>query len=185
MPPKRRIPTGWLLIVVGIVFISIGVFVFLHPWHAYYRLAKYAGILLLLNAVLLVYIAVTRTRGVKERNWILAEAVIDFLFVLLFLFNAFLSFLALPFFIATWMGIMGGLKIAAAFALKRKIRGSGFIFMEGLISLLFSFWVFHAPSPRAVDIIMPIGLFALLMGAFSLIEAIRFKKIENSLDMML
>lgn len=185
MPHKKRIPTGWILIVVGIVFISIGIFVFLFPWHAYYRLAKYTGILLLLNALLLIYIAITRTRGAKERNWILAEAVIDFLFVLLFLFNAFLSFLALPFFIATWMGIMGGLKIAASFALKKKIKGWGFLLMEGMISLLFSFWVFHAPSPRAVDIITPIGLFALLMGAFNLTEAIRFEKMESSLDMML
>lgn len=185
MPPKKRIPTGWLLIVVGIVFLAIGIFVFLYPWHAYYRLAKYTGILLLLNAVLLLYIAITRTRGVKERNWILAESVIDFLFVLLFLFNALLSFLVLPFFIATWMGVMGGLKIAASFALKKKIGGWGFILVEGIISLLFSFWVFHAPSPNAVSIITPIGLFALLMGAFNLIEAVRFKKMENSLDMML
>jgi uncharacterized membrane protein HdeD (DUF308 family) len=57
--------------------------------------------------------------------------------------------------------------------------------MEGMISLLFSCWVFQAPSPNAVSIITPIGLFALLMGAFNLIEAVRFKKMENSLDMML
>jgi uncharacterized membrane protein HdeD (DUF308 family) len=185
MPPKKRIPTDWLMIIVGIVFIGIGVFVFLYPWHAYYRLAKYTGILLLLNALLLLYIAITRTRGAKERNWILAEAVIDFLFVLIFLFNALLSFLVLPFFIATWMGIMGGLKIASSIALKKTIKGWGFIFAEGLVSLLFSVWVFHAPSPNAVSIIAPIGLFALLMGAFNLTEAIRFRKMENSLDMMI
>jgi uncharacterized membrane protein HdeD (DUF308 family) len=185
MPLKKRIPTAWLLIVVGLIFIVIGIFVFLYPWHAYYRLAKYTGILLLLNALLLLYIAVTRTRGARERNWILAESIIDFLFVLIFLFNALLSFIALPFFIATWMGLVGVLKIAASFALQRTIRGWRFILTEGIISLLFSIWVFHAPSPKAVSITIPIGLFALLMGAFNLIEALRFRKMENTLDMML
>ncbi|HEY4154397.1 MAG TPA: DUF308 domain-containing protein [Puia sp.] len=185
MPTKKKIPTAWLMIIVGFVFIAIGVFVFLYPLHAYYRLAKFTGLLLLLNALLLLYIAITRTRNNQERNWILAEAVIDFLFVLLFLFNAFLSFLALPFFIATWMGIIGGLKVAACLSLKKIIRGWGFIFMEGIISLLFSFWVFHAPSPKAASITIPIGLFSLLMGAFNMIEAVRFKKRESTLDMML
>lgn len=185
MPYKKRIPTGWLLAVSGFVFIAIGIFVFLYPWHAYYRLAKYTGILLLLNALLLLYIAITRTRGAQERNWILAESIIDFLFVLIFLFNALLSFFVLPFFIATWMGVMGGLKIAASLALRKNIKAWGFILSEGMMSLLFSFWVFHAPSPNAVSMITPIGLFALLMGAFNLAEAVRFKKMEDSLDMML
>lgn len=185
MPDKKRIPTGWLLIVVGFVFIAIGLFILLYPWHGYYRLAKYTGIMLLLNALLLLYIAITRTRDARERNWILAESIIDFLFVLIFLFNALLSFFALPFFIATWMGFMGGLKIAASLTLKKTIKGWGFILMEGMISLLFSIWVFHAPSPKAVSITIPIGLFALLMGTFNVIEALRFRKMENTLDMML
>jgi uncharacterized membrane protein HdeD (DUF308 family) len=185
MPPKKKVPTGWLLIIVGFVFIAIGIFVFLFPWQGYYRLAKYTGILLLLNALLLLYISITRTRGAKERNWILAECIIDFLFVLIFLFNALLSFIALPFFIATWMGFMGGLKTAASLSLKKSVRGWGFIFLEGMLSLVFSFWVFHAPSPKAINITGPIGLFALLMGVFNLIEAFRFKKMENTLDLML
>ncbi len=185
MIPEKRIPTGWLLIVIGFIFIGIGIFVFLYPWHAYYRLTKYAGILLLMNAVLLLYIAANRTRGARERNWILVESTVDFLFVLIFIFNALLSLILLPFFIATWMGLMGGLKIAASIALKTKITGWGFILAEGIISVLFSIWVFNAPSTKAVGITIPIGLFALLMGTINIIEALRFRKKENTLDMML
>ncbi len=185
MAPKNRIPTGWLLMVIGFIFIVTGVFVFLYPWHAYYRLTKYTGILLLLNALLLLYIAISRTRHARERNWVLAESIIDFLFVMIFFFNALLSFFVLPFFIGLWMGIVGGLKMAAALALKRTLRGWGFILTEGIISVLFSIWVFNGPSPKAVSITQPIGLFALLMGAFNVFEALRFKKSESTLDMML
>jgi uncharacterized membrane protein HdeD (DUF308 family) len=185
MPIKKQVPTGWLMIGTGVVFLAIGIFVFLHPWHAYYRLAKYTGILLLLDAALLLYVAVKRTRNDRERNWILAEVIVDLLFVLLFLFNALLSFLALPLFIGSWMGIIGGLKIAASLFLRKDIRGWGFILVEGLISLLFYGWVIYVPAPRAVSITVPIGLFAVLMGFFNIIEAIRFRKMENTLDMML
>lgn len=182
---RKRIPTGWLLTVIGFIFIATGLFIFLHPWHAYYRLTKYSGILLLLNALLLLYVAITRTRNARERNWVLAESIIDFLFVMIFFFNALLSFFALPFFIGLWMGLVGGLKIAAALALRKMIRGWGFIVAEGIVSVLFSIWVFNGPSPTAVSITTPIGLFALLMGAFNLFEAFRFKKTESTLDLML
>jgi uncharacterized membrane protein HdeD (DUF308 family) len=185
MTPKKGIPTGWLLMVIGFIFIGIGVFILLYPWHAYYRLTKYTWILLLMNAVLLLYIAANRTRGTQERNWVLAESTVDFLFVLIFLFNALLSLIVLPLFIATWMGLMGGMKIAGAIALKRKISGWGFLLVEGIISVLFSIWTFHAPSTKAVNVTIPIGLFALLMGTINIIEAVRFKKKENTLDMML
>ncbi|MDP4212705.1 MAG: DUF308 domain-containing protein [Bacteroidota bacterium] len=185
MPLKKKIPTAWLLMVIGFVFVAIGVFVFLFPWHAYYRLTKYTGILLLLNAILLLYIAISRTRNARERNWILAESIIDFLFVMIFFFNALLSFFALPFFIGLWMGFVGGLKVAASLALKKVLKGWGFILSEGIVSVLFSIWVFNGPSPKAIGITIPIGLFALLMGAFNIFEALRFKKTESTLDMML
>ncbi|HVY76512.1 MAG TPA: DUF308 domain-containing protein [Puia sp.] len=185
MPNRKHVSTAWLLIIAGFVFLAVGCFLLLYPWHAYFRLAKYTWLLLLINAFLLLYIAIRRTRGNRERNWILSEFVIDILFTVIFLFNAFLSILALPFFIATWMGIMGALKIMSAFTLKRKIPGWGFVFTEGLISLIFSIWVFGAPAPTAISGIVPIGLFAILMGAFNMIEAFRFNKMENTLDMML
>src|SRR6201992_2074383 len=121
--PTKSFATWGLLFIAGIIFLSVGILAFIDPLSSYVKLTKFAGIGLLLNGCLLLAMIIIRPMRPRERNWLQAESILHLFFGILFLLNPLLAFIALPYFIGSWLFLVGLLKILAAISLRARVRG--------------------------------------------------------------
>src|SRR6185437_13499103 len=137
------------------------------------------------NGGLLLTVIIVRPMRVRERNWLQCESILHLFFGILFLLNPLLSFIALPFFIGCWLFLAGVIKMLAAISLRTRRRGWTFVLFIGLVFAVFGFLLLFSPFARANSITLLIGGFGVVMGCLYIIDALRFRKMEDTLDMML
>lgn len=175
----------WLLMAAGLIFISISIFAFVRPLSGYLKLVKYTGISLFGGGLVMQAVAVYNKKYTQEKNWMQAESVLHFLFALILTFNPLLSFIALPYFIGSWILLGGVLKATAALYLCKTYRGWQIVLAAGILSIIFGGILLFSSLVRVGDISIVIGSFGLVMGAAYILDAFRYSKREESLNMML
>ena len=184
-PNTKKFPTWWLLILTGSIFLGIGLLAFIDPLSSYWKLVKFNGIGLLVNGGLLLVISAVNIKAPRERIWMQAESILHMLFGIIFLFNPLLSFIALPYFIGCWILLVGILKILGAIVLRATIRGWLFILGVGVLCTVFGSLMLFSPFVKASSITILIGIFGVSMGLVYFFDAFRYRKMEETMDMML
>jgi uncharacterized membrane protein HdeD (DUF308 family) len=174
----------WLLTIAGGILIALGIFCLASPLRAYVFLSHYSGLALLLNGILLMVVSYKSSASSREKKWLLAESVLDILFAACLLFNPFMTFIAFAILFGPWMIGKGILRMLAAISLKL-IRGRIFILFAGLLSVVFGLLIIFYPLAKANGITIFLGLFALIMGTMYVFDSIRYRKLSDTLDLML
>ena len=185
MSSPNKFATWGLLLIAGVIFLSVGILAFIDPLSSYVKLTKFAGVGLLLNGGLLTAMIIIRPMRPRERNWLQAESILHLFFGILFLLNPLLAFIALPYFIGSWLFLVGLLKILAAISLRARVRGWPYVMAVGLIFAVFGFLLLFSSFARATSITLLIGGFGVIMGGLYIIDSIRFRNMENTMDMLL
>jgi uncharacterized membrane protein HdeD (DUF308 family) len=185
MPTTKKFVTWGLLFIAGIIFLSIGILAFIDPLSSYVKLTKFTGIALLLNGGLLLAMVIMRDGRSRDSDWMQAESILHLFFGIIFVFNPLLAFIALPYFIGSWIFLVGILKVLAALFLKNSMRGWAFILLVGAICALFGALMLFSPFARATSITILIGIFGIIMGSLYIIDAFRYRNRTETLDMML
>ena len=185
MSSPKNFATWGLLFIAGVIFLSVGILAFIDPLSGYVKLTKFAGVGLLLNGGLLTAMIIVRPMRPRERNWLQAESILHLFFGILFLLNPLLAFIALPYFIGSWLFLVGLLKIMAALSLRIRVRGWPYVMGVGLVFTVFGFLLLFSPFARATSITLLIGGFGVIMGGLYIIDSFRFRNMENTMDMLL
>ena len=180
----KKLKTWWFLLMAGSVLIVAGIYSLVAPLATYTRLAKYSGYILLLNGLLLAVVSALDSSCKKEKKWISLEGIVDLSFAVILLFNPIFTFIAYPFIIGYWILLLGVLKILAALALIRQLKGWGFILATGVLATVFGWLIVNLPLEKADNITTLIGLFGLTMGALAIFDAWRFRKISDTLNLL-
>ena len=182
----KKLPTWWLLLAIGIIFFfGVGVFAFIDPLNSYLKLVKFTGIALLLNGGILLTMVIVNTKYPNEKKWMQAESIAHLFFGILFLAEPLMAFIALPYFIGSWMTVVGLFKVIAALSFRHSIRGWLLILLAGVLFILFGLLLLFIPLPKANDITILLGVFGVLMGSLYIIDSYRYRKMKDTLDMLL
>ncbi len=181
----KNFATWGLLFIAGFIFFSVGILAFIDPLSSYVKLTKFAGIGLLVNGGLLLAMIIVRPMRPRERNWLQAESILHLFFGILFLLNPLLAFIALPYFIGSWLFLVGLLKIMAAISVRSTMRGWLYVVLIGLVFTVFGFLMLFSPFAHATGITLLIGGFGVLMGGLYMIDSFRYRHMEETMDMML
>jgi uncharacterized membrane protein HdeD (DUF308 family) len=185
MLSTKNISYWWLLLAAGVIFAGMGIFAFIDPLGSYLKLVKFTGIALLLNGGILLTMAILNTKYPQETKWMQIESILHLFFGILFLFNPLLAFIALPYFIGSWILLVGIVKTIAALSLRHSVRGWLIIFLAGALCDLFGVLIIFSPLPKARGITILIGVFGLIMGSLYIIDAFRYRKMDDTLGMMM
>jgi len=180
----KKIRTWWFLAIAGLLLLAVGAWCLADPRAAYAGMAQYSGYVLVLNGLLLVTVTALPSTYEKEKKWLSAESMLDLCFAVILLFTPVFTAIALPFIIGYWILLLGILKIVAALSLVTKIRGWVFIGITGILAVIFGLLIVNLPLARLDDSTFLIGLFGLSMGALTLFDAYRFRREENTLNLL-
>src|ERR1700760_2889466 len=169
--PAKNFATWGLLFIAGIIFFSVGVLAFINPMSSYVKLTKFAGVGLLINGGLLLAMIIIRPMRPRERNWLQAESILHLFFGILFLLNPLLAFIALPYFIGSWLFLVCVLKMLAAILPRLRVGGWPWVLFIGMIFATFGFLLLFSPFARATSITYLIGGFGVIMGGLYIVDA--------------
>jgi len=178
---KYRMSVHVMLLVTGSLLILIGAYSIAQPWHSFSYFVKYTGLTLIVSSVLLLVYSFLPGINVRESKWIVAESLVDFSFASVLIFNPFLTVIAFPLIIGSWLFIRGGLKVLLSLFLSRQIGGWKNILTVGIISMLFGLIFILYPYGRPLGAGLRISVFAILIGALYIYDALRLKRSDDTL----
>jgi len=175
----------WLLGIMGILFIMIGIFNFVYPLYSYEKMVRYSGAILILTGVVLqVACSSSHISFRLERRSMLIESIADFLFGILLIFNPFLSFIAYPLIIGSWILTIGILKILVSLLTLGRVPGWLYILIFGIISCVFALLIIYAPLQKSNEISKLLGAYFITMGAVLMYDSIRLKRKHEAVGLL-
>ncbi|HEY4935796.1 MAG TPA: DUF308 domain-containing protein [Puia sp.] len=181
----KKYRTVLLLGLVGIAFISIGMLCFVSPLNAYVHLVRFSGVALLINGLVLqLASSYAHLTFKKEKQSMRIESIVDFGFGILLIFNPFLTFIVYPLLIGSWILLVGIIKIIVSLLVKKYISGWSFILIIGILSCVAAIVIIYMPLHQASDITKIIGVFCVLMGLILIFDAIRFRRMNKSANLL-
>ena len=76
------------------------------------------------------------------------------------------------------MVVTGVLEVAAAFILRRELRGEWLLALAGVLSVVFGVFLAVRPGEGAIAIVSVIGVFAILFGVALLVLGFRLRRLQ-------
>jgi uncharacterized membrane protein HdeD (DUF308 family) len=117
-----------------------------------------------------------------RRGWLILEGVVGIAAgVFAFLWPG-ITALVLLYLIAAWMVVTGVLEIAAAFVLRRELRGEWLLALAGILSMILGVYLAVRPGEGAIAIIWAIGLYAIVFGVALLLLGVRLRRLRNRIN---
>jgi uncharacterized membrane protein HdeD (DUF308 family) len=156
--------TWWLLVMRGIAAITFGVLSLLWPGLTLLVMALLWGAYVLVDGLLsLLHAFKLRGRGLSVALWSLVGVLGVSAGVLAFIWPGLTAFVLLTL-IAAWAIVVGALQLAAAWRLRRQIRGEWLLALSGALSLAFGALLVLQPQTGAVAVVVLVAGYAIAFG---------------------
>jgi uncharacterized membrane protein HdeD (DUF308 family) len=156
--------TWWLLVMRGIAAITFGVLSLLWPGLTLLVMALLWGAYVLVDGLLsLLHAFKLRGRGLSVALWALVGVLGVTAGVLAFIWPGLTAFVLLSL-IAAWAIVVGALQLAAAWRLRRQIRGEWLLALSGALSVGFGALLVLQPQTGAVAVVVLVAGYAIAFG---------------------
>ena len=178
---KSDLKHWYLPLILGIVLIAIGVWVFLTPLASYVALSILFAVTFFITGILEIVYAISNS-SVQGSNWgwSLAGGIIDFLIGLLLISLPQTAMAFLSFYVGFAIMFRSGMAIGRSIELKRLGASDwGYLLCLGILGLLFSFVLIWNPLFAGLTIVFYTALAFIISGIFQVILAFRLKKLRG------
>lgn len=174
-----------LLLFAGTILVFIGIYSILQPWQSFGYFVKYTGLSLVLSSVLLLFYSFQPEIISAERVWMIAESFVDLFFATVLIFNPFLTAVAFPMLIGSWVFLRGCMKIFLSFSVSKHIENWRNILVVGVVSVIFGLVFITYPYGRIRSAGLRISIFAIVMGILYIYDALRLRKSREAMSGLL
>ena len=178
---KDALKQWYLPLILGIVLIAIGIWVFLTPLASYVALSILFAVTFFITGILEIIYAVSNSK-VQGSNWgwSLVGGIIDFLIGLLLIALPQTAMAFLAFYVGFAVLFRSGMAIGRSIDLKRMNAPDwGYLLCLGILGLLFSFVLIWNPLFAGLTIVFYTALAFIILGIFQVILAFRLKKLRG------
>ena len=155
----------WILIV-GIIMMGLGVYVWMNPLNAIVALALYIGVVFVVTGISYLAAFFSGWSG-----WVLAQGLLDLTVGIILLSNLVVTIISLPIMFAFWALFVGILRLVAAFQLK-SAGASHWIWalLSGLLGIAFGFMILAFPLIGMFTITVFMGTYMFMYGLLAVGE---------------
>lgn len=161
----------WLYIIMGIILLVFGIGIIRHPAVSYYGLAMYFSIIIIVLGISEVMNAFAGTSS-RHWGWSLFIGILDLIIGFILLIHPVITESIIPYIVGFILMFKSIDYIAESLQMSSlKIRGWGWIFAAGIITLFFSFMIVFHPLFGILNIIIWTGLSFIFAGISSFVYA--------------
>ncbi|WP_181305296.1 HdeD family acid-resistance protein [Rufibacter sp. XAAS-G3-1] len=177
---KNRVKYWYLPLLLGIVFIMMGIWVFRTPVASYITLALLFAFTFLVTGIIEIISAIANRKELDNWGWSLTGGIIDLVLGVLLIATPGMSMVMLPFYIG--FGILFRSMMAVGWALemrKQKVIDWVNLLAVGIIGIIFAFIMLWNPVFAGMTIVFYTGFAFIMVGIFQVYFSFRLKKLRQ------
>lgn len=181
---KDAVKNWWMLLLVGLIVLVIGVFVFAYPEMSYLALSMTFAAMVLLSGIVSIVVAASTSNPAIGKGWIMAGGIIELLLgILLVIFPA-IAVASLPFFLGFWLLFRSFRMIGVGANLaSMKVPGGVWTIIVGALLLVCSVLILAQPVPLGVEaVVIWVGVSLVMAGIAMVISAFQLKELHRHFE---
>lgn len=174
---RETVKHWYLLLILGIIMIGVGIWVFLTPLEAYITLAMLFAFTFLIAGIMEIIYAVSSRKLLDNWGWTLAGGIIDLMIGVLLVTQPGISMIVLPFYVGFAIMFRSVMAIGWALELKRQyIKDWGNLLAIGIMGLIFSFVMIWNPLFAGMTLVFYTAMAFIIAGISQVYLSFSLKK---------
>lgn len=177
---NNSIKHWYMPLIVGIIFILIGLYTFSSPLESYVALSILFSISFLISGFSEIIFSISNKDEIDSWGWSLTFGIITFVLGNMLILNPAISLTTLPFYVGFLVMFRSISSISFSLELKNfGIKNWKFLMLFAVLGLLFSFILIWNPLFAGITIVVWTGLAFIATGVFSVLISFRLKRLHN------
>jgi uncharacterized membrane protein HdeD (DUF308 family) len=173
---KYAIKHWYLSLILGILFIGVGIWVLRTPLESYLTLSILFSVTIFISGISEIIFSVTNRKEMDNWGWVLTGGIIDLLLGIWLISSPLLSITVLPFVVGFMLMFRSMIAIGFAFDVKGFAdTGWGWLLALGILGLLFSFVLLWNPLFAGLTIVIWTGCAIITLGIFRIILSFKLR----------
>ncbi len=180
---KQSVKHWYLHLIIGLIFIAVGIWAFTSPIQSYAALTIVFSISFLVSGMMEVFFAISNKKVLENWGWTLALGVFTALIGAMLVSNPAISALTLPIYVGFMLMLHSFWAIGSAFDLKDYgVKGWRASLILGVLGVLFAALLIIRPVIGGITIVVWTGLALIASGTFNLFLSNKMRKIHKNWD---
>ncbi len=177
---EAQVKHWWISLLIGILFIAMGVWVMLTPLTSYITLSIFFSATIFISGIFGIIFSITNKEWIKGWGWHFLGAILDLIMGTILLIYPALSMVILPFVVGFWFMFSGFSVIGVSAELKSMgWKSSGWGIAFGVLIILLSFLQIINPLIGAAFIVYMTSMAFLTLGIFRIFMALQLRKLSK------
>ena len=173
------IKNWWLSLLLGIVFVGVGIWLLCRPTEGYIAFSVIFSITVLVSGIAEILFAITN-RHVSSWGWYLVSGIIDIIIGIILISRPMFTEEIIPFIIAFWLMFRGFSSIGYAIDLRRYgTREWGWYLAFGILSIICSLFILWRPLIGAFYVVYMIAFTFLIIGFFRIMLSLELQNLHR------
>ena len=177
---KNSIKYWYIPLIVGFIFVGVGIWVFRTPLESYVALAFIFSISFLVSGIFEIYFAISNREELDNWGWTLALGIVSAIVGVLLLMNPEVSKITLPIYVGFVLLFRSVFAIGASIDLKNYyVMDWGYLMVIGILGVIFSFILLWNPFFAGITLVFWTALLVIVSGIYSIYFSFKLKKLHD------
>lgn len=173
----------YLPLILGIIFIIVGILAIMTPSATYFTLATLFSITFVITGIIEIIFSVSHRKQLDSWGWSLAAGILDLIIGLILILNPQISIITLSLFVGFVVLYRSIMDIAWSIEMKKyKLSNWSWLLFIGILGSIFSFILLWNPLFAGLTVAVFTGIALITIGIFHINLSIELKKFKNHLN---
>ena len=179
---RSAVKNWWMHLLIGILFIIMGIWVISTPIASYLSLSIFFSVLMFVSGLFELIFAISNAKNIEGWGWYLTAAIIDFVIGVILISYPGITAAILPFFVAFWVMFKGFSAIGVALEMRHYKAGMwGWMLFFGIIAIIFAFMIIDNPAIGGLSIVYLTAFAFFSIGIFRIALALKLRSLHKFL----
>ena len=179
---NEAIKHWYLPLILGILFIAMGIWAIITPVETYLSLAILFSVAFIVTGILQIIFSISFRKQLDGWGWSLAAGILDFIIGLILIIHPQITIITLPLFVGFVVLYRSIMAIAWSIELKKyKVSDWGWLLSIGILGVIFSFFLLWNPFFAGLTVAVFTGIALITIGIFHIHYSIDLRKLKNTL----
>lgn len=170
----------WISILLGIVYIFAGMWVFRTPLTSYISLSIIFSVFIFISGILEIIFFISNRKEIDSWGWYLAGGILDLIIGILLMSNPVMTMAILPLYVGFWLLFRGIMTIGISIQSKSfGISSWGWMLVSGIATIIFSILVLANPIIGGLSIVYMTAMAFVMIGIFRIFLGFDLKRMNK------
>lgn len=180
---KSRVKNWWISLIMGILFLGVGLLILFYPLAGYEAIAILFSAIMLVTGIFEIIFAASNKNVLSGWGWYLALGILDVILGLVLIFIPGFKEVVIPFILAFWLMFRGISSVGYSIDLQRYgSKNWGWYMTFGILAVLCAIAIILFPLAGAVSAVWICGFLFLFLGISRIMLAFDLKKLHNEFE---